>query len=124
MSDGSQGRVALVEDDRLARRALQRVLGTMGFAVAAFASAEEFLTHERARRFRCLLLDVQLGGMSGVELSTTLAAQGREIPIIFISAAEDAEELVRTTNGRASAVLSKPLDVEQLRAALEKVPPA
>ena len=93
----------------------------MGFAVAAFPSAEAFLQYAEPGGFRCLLLDVQLGGMSGPELSARLAERGQEIPTLFISAAMDAEQLVRVATGCAASVLSKPLDAEQLRSALEIV---
>jgi FixJ family two-component response regulator len=121
MSDQRGYSLAVVDDDSLARRALERLLVTMGFAVAAFASAEAFLACAESRAFRCLLLDVQLGGMSGPELSTRLVAEGCEMPIIFLSAAADAEEVVRKTTGRAGVVLAKPLDAERLRAVLDAV---
>jgi FixJ family two-component response regulator len=119
VADHSQRRLAVVDDDMLTRRALERLLVTMGFAVAAFSSAEAYLEHAEPDGFRCLLLDVQLGGMSGPELSTHLAARGQTTPILFISASTDAEQLVRVATGGAAAVLAKPLDAEQLRSALE-----
>jgi FixJ family two-component response regulator len=119
VADRNQRRLAVVDDDSLARRALERLLVTMGFAVAAFPSAEAFLEYTELGGFRCLLLDVQLGGMSGPELSTRLAERGQEIPILFISAAMDAEQLVRVATGGTASFLSKPLDAEQLRSALE-----
>jgi FixJ family two-component response regulator len=121
VADRSQRRLAVVDDDSLTRRALERLLVTMGFAVAAFPSAEAFLEHAEPDGFRCLLLDVQLRGMSGPELSTHLAARGQTIPILFISAATDAEALVRIATGGRATVLSKPLDAEQLRSALDSL---
>lgn len=78
--------VALVDDDESVCRSLGRVLRASGIEAIAFHSAEDFLADADRSRFDCLLLDIQLGGLSGIELSQRLAAEGSTSPVIFITA--------------------------------------
>jgi FixJ family two-component response regulator len=111
--------IAVVDDDSSVRRALQRLLRAMGFTVSPFCSAEEFLASGSLEDFDCLLVDVQLHGMSGVDLYKCLLAVGCGIPTIFISGTVDEATIVAKTGRHGVAFLAKPLDEDRLRAALE-----
>lgn len=88
-------RVAIVDDDASHCRALARLLRISGMETLAFSSAEEYLEHRSERTFDCLVLDIQLGGMSGFELQSRLAAVDPSLPIVFLSAHEEPETLAR-----------------------------
>jgi FixJ family two-component response regulator len=81
--------VAIVDDDVSANRALARLLRGAGFTSNSFYSAESFLADPARSDFACLLLDVQLTGMSGLDLQRILLAEGTRIPIVFITAHDD-----------------------------------
>ena len=81
--------VVVVDDDPSVRRGVARLLRTGGFEVQAFASAEEFLAAPGARPPACLVLDVQLPGLSGLELCERVRRHGAEVPIVFITAHEE-----------------------------------
>ena len=97
-------------------RMLSRALTSAGLDVAWFASAEEFLDSETSKDSACLILDMNLPGMSGAELQQQLIQQGNEIPIIFVSA--DANDAVqqRVLDAGAVGFLSKPFRLESLLA--------
>jgi FixJ family two-component response regulator len=82
-------RISVVDDDESARRALGRLLRELGYQPVAFASAEEFLEAAARESFDCLLLDMQLEKMSGLELMERLAALGNRVPVIVISAHDE-----------------------------------
>ena len=111
------GLVALVDDDGAVRRALTRLLQGMGFDVVAFASAEAFLAAGDSRRFGCLLLDQQLGGMTGLELHARLVTAGEQVPTIFLTAT-DTQEVARARETPDLIVLTKPVDAAILQVAL------
>lgn len=81
--------VSVVDDDESVRESLPDLLNELGFAVAAFASAEEFLESDHVDETRCLVLDVSMPGMSGPELHCELIRSGKNIPVIFITAHAD-----------------------------------
>jgi FixJ family two-component response regulator len=81
--------VAVVEDDESARRSLARLLRAAGMQPITYASAEEFRADVRQPPFACLVLDVQLLGMSGIDLQRQLATEGVTTPMIFITADDD-----------------------------------
>jgi len=115
--------VAIVDDDESVRSALQGLMKAVGLPARAFASAEEFLESGQREETGCLITDIRMPGMSGLELQATLNADHTRIPIIFITAHGD--EKMRTQALRAGAVefVAKPFDDEALvvsvRAALE-----
>jgi len=115
--------IALIDDDAPVRKALARVLRSAGFGVMTFASAEEFLAHALGATPDCLLLDVNLTGMSGVELSQTLRKQGVGLSIVFITAGDDARTLEALTSAGVHTWLRKPIDrltlIETVRRAIE-----
>ena len=82
--------VAVVDDDEDICRSFGRLLRAAGFQPISYPSAEAFLDDLKHPKFDCLLLDIQLGGMSGIELKTQLDASGSTIPVIFITAFDDA----------------------------------
>jgi FixJ family two-component response regulator len=86
--------IAIIDDDELQRRSLSRLVRRAGFNALTFGSAEDFLASPRRTSLRCLLLDIQLGGMSGFALHQELLAQGDRTPVIYITAHED--EATRT----------------------------
>ena len=81
--------VAVVDDDESFCRSVCRWLHASAFVAAVYPSAEEFLADPYNRRFACLLVDIQLGGMSGLEMQRELAAQGSHPPVIFMTALDD-----------------------------------
>ncbi len=102
--------IAVVDDDASVRRALQRLLRAAGFAVETFATAREFLDSGRWAQTACLVLDIHLPGMSGLELQEHLAVSGAPIPIVFITAHDDATVRERASRAGAVGYLRKPFD--------------
>jgi FixJ family two-component response regulator len=104
----------IVDDDGSMRRAARRLIKSSGFAVETFASAEDFLASGRLDATACLVLDVQMPGLNGLELQSRLISEGHQIPIIFITAFDD--ENVRAQALRAGAIgfLVKPFEEADL----------
>src|SRR3954467_13768062 len=100
--------VSVVDDDESVREALPDLLRELGFDVAAFASAEEFLTSERIALTRCLVLDIGMPGMSGPDLQDELLRRGAAPPIVFITAQQDSNVRSRVLAAGAVACLFKP----------------
>jgi FixJ family two-component response regulator len=115
--------VAVVDDDDLIRNALQGLLKAVGVTAAAFASAEEFLTSAEKQQIACLIADIRMPGMSGLELQAKLNAERCRIPIIFITAHGDEKMRMQALRAGAVEFLAKPFDDEALlksvRAALD-----
>ena len=115
--------VAIVDDDDLMRGALQGMLKSVGLPSQAFASAEEFLTSGQLRQTACLIADIRMPGMSGLELQAKLNAEHCRIPTIFITAHGDTKMRMQALRAGAVEFLAKPFDDELLldsvRAALE-----
>jgi FixJ family two-component response regulator len=91
MSNPTPIYVAVVDDDEGACRSLSRLLRAGGMQPVTYSSAEGFLADEKHPKFHCLVLDIQLGGMSGIELQRRRVAVGDKTPVIFITAHQDAE---------------------------------
>ena len=106
--------IAVVDDDEGFRSALQRFLRIFAFQVEAFASGEEFLRSNRLDAVGCVILDVAMPEMSGLEVQQQLTARGCQIPIIFVTAHRDDELGRHAAAGGARAVLRKPVDHEEL----------
>jgi FixJ family two-component response regulator len=98
---------AIVDDDASLCKALSRLLTAAGIASTIYSSAEAFLTDGVIREPDCLILDIQLGGMSGVELQRSLRATHRDIPIIFITAHDQPEAREEALRGGCLAYLRK-----------------
>jgi FixJ family two-component response regulator len=116
--------VFVVDDDAPVRRAVSRLLHTAGFAVAAFASAEEFLARYDPQTLGCLVLDLAMPTLNGLELQHILAKAGSLLPIIFLTGTADIPNSVQAMKNGASDFLTKPVNDEDLlaavRVALEK----
>jgi FixJ family two-component response regulator len=116
--------VAIVDDDDLMRSAVEGLLKSAGFPSQAFASAEEFLNSGQQRRVGCLVADIRMPGMTGLELQARLNAEHCRIPTIFITAHGDEKMRMQALRAGAVEFLAKPFDDEALldsvRAALER----
>jgi FixJ family two-component response regulator len=115
--------VAIVDDDELMRGALQGLLREAGLPARAFASGEEFLSSGAQHLSSCLIADIRMPGMSGLELQARLNAERIRVPIIFITAHGDERVRVQALRSGAADFLAKPFDDEVLlrsvRAAME-----
>jgi FixJ family two-component response regulator len=111
--------VTVVDDDESVRESLPDLLREFGFAVATFASAEEFLASSRIAETRCLILDVAMPGMSGPDLCRELAQRRQRIPIVFITAHGDPSTVPRLVAQGAVACLLKPFSDIALRDAVD-----
>lgn len=112
--------VCVVDDDLSLLRGLRRLLGTYGFTVELFPSAEDFLLSPHRTRAACLVFDVHLSGLSGLELQEQLLAAGSRIPVIFITGHDDQPTRQRAERARAVAYLRKPFDDHALIEAIGK----
>jgi FixJ family two-component response regulator len=115
--------VAIVDDDPSMLRAAEDLLDAHGFATEAFASAEEFIDRGAATQVDWLLLDIHLGGMSGIELLSQLKASGSTLPVIFMTALDDEAMCGEALRAGAVACLRKPFQARQLIDAIEKAAP-
>jgi FixJ family two-component response regulator len=106
--------VAIVDDDDSMRSALQGLLKAVGLPAQAFASAEEFLKSGQHRQTACLIADIRMPGMSGLELQAKLNAEHCRIPTIFITAHGDAKMRMQALRAGAVEFLAKPFDDEVL----------
>jgi len=116
--------VSIVDDDDSVRGTLQELLRSAGFSSRAFESAEAFLGSGHQRETACLITDIRMPGMSGLELQARLNAEHCRIPTIFITAHGDEEMRFQALRGGAVEFLPKPFDdevlIESVRAALER----
>ena len=106
--------VYLVDDDESVRRALQRLLRSAGFEVKAFSSAEAFLQSENLDVRECIVLDIRMPGLTGFDVQEKLASKGIRIPVITVSAFDDAETRERARKLGAVAFFRKPVDGQAL----------
>ena len=115
--------VAILDDDELMRGALQGLLKAVGLPAEAFVSAEEFLNSGQQHQVACLIADIRMPGMSGLELQAKLNAERCRIPIIFITAHGDEKLRMQALRAGAVEFLAKPFDdevlLDRVRAALE-----
>jgi FixJ family two-component response regulator len=106
--------IAVVDDDEDVRKALSRLLRAAGFAVRTYASGEEFLARPPGGEPDCLVLDIHLTGMSGLELRRELLERGVGTPVIFITALDDRATMEAVSRAHAAACLLKPLEESAL----------
>jgi FixJ family two-component response regulator len=115
--------VCVVDDDESVRRSLRRLLKSAGFAVETYAAATDFLQRGQSDIAACLVLDVRMPGMDGLELQRRLVSSHSEIPIVFITAHDDKQAEMEAMEAGATAFLHKPFEAQELiaavRAALE-----
>jgi FixJ family two-component response regulator len=123
VTQGKTKLVAIVDDDDSVRSALQGLLKAVGLPAQAFASAEEFLESGQQYQTACLIADIRMPGISGLELQAKLNADHCRIPIIFITAHDEAKMRMQALRAGAVEFLAKPFDdealLESVRAALE-----
>jgi FixJ family two-component response regulator len=113
--------IAVVDDDASVRKSLGRLLRGAGFGVEAFASAEDYLAREGTCPPDCLVLDISLGGMSGLDLRDSLARSGSTVPIVFITAHDDPAMLRALPDGARTPCLRKPFDESLLFEAISNL---
>jgi len=116
--------IAIVDDDESLQSALQDLIESDGLSTLCFGSAEQFLNSEARHKAACLIADIRMPGMSGLELQATLKAEGCRIPIIFMTAHGDAEMRTLAMRDGALEFLAKPFDdavlLEMVHAALAR----
>jgi FixJ family two-component response regulator len=106
--------ISIVDDDQSVRESTKELVEALGYEALAFASAEEFLDSERVSDTSCLITDLQMRGLSGVDLQRRLVDEGRGIPIIFITAFPDEKTRSSVLNAGAIGFLSKPFSDDKL----------
>jgi FixJ family two-component response regulator len=119
-ADRERALVAVVDDDESIRESLPDLLTELGFRTRAFSSAEEFLSSNSLEQTRCLILDVVMPGVTGLDLQRQLNNGERRIPIIFITAKKDREIQDRALEQGAVSFLLKPFSDTALLDALNK----
>ena len=114
--------VSVVDDDESIRESLPDLLNEFGYSARTFSSALEFLASDALDKTKCLLLDIAMPGMTGIELQAELRRRDKRIPIIFITATRDERTLARAVELGAAACLIKPFSdtalMEELRAVM------
>lgn len=107
-------RISIVDDDKSMREAIETLIGSMELGVEQFSSAEDFLESGLSQNTDCLILDIRMAGMGGLELQQRLAASGRSVPIVFITAHYIEEEHAKAMAGGAVEFLTKPFTEQAL----------
>jgi FixJ family two-component response regulator len=110
--------ISIVDDDDSVRTALKSLIDSVGFRAEVFGSGEEFLKSSCLAQTDCLIADVRMPGMSGLELQERLHDAGCSVPIVFISAHDDKEAQARGLRGGAIAFLQKPFSEDSLLGAI------
>jgi len=111
--------ISIIDDDESVRESLSGLVRSVGFVASTFASAEEFVKSDQLGNADCLIIDVCMPGMSGIELQRQLVGGHSEVPVIFITAHEDEGMRAQALNGGAEAVLIKPFSEEALLNAIQ-----
>jgi FixJ family two-component response regulator len=112
--------IAIIDDDPSVQRGLQRLIRSAGWKAETFASAQEFLARSRAASPNCVLLDLQLPGLSGLELQKRMAELRLETPIVFLTGHGDIPASVQAMKAGAVQFLTKPVDEQELLRAIEE----
>ena len=114
VNTGGLALISIVDDDESIRKGLGRLFRSVGFDVEGFASAEEFLNSGDLERSSCLILDLRMPGMGGLELQNLLIAGHSQIPVIFLSAHSDEQARSQALKAGAIDFVSKPFNEESL----------
>jgi FixJ family two-component response regulator len=112
--------ISIIDDDESVREATKSLVRSLGYAAATFSSAGEYLRSDSIWQSSCLITDLQMPEMSGVELQRRLIADGNDTPIIFMTADSDEKTCSRALNAGAVGFLRKPFDAEFLVECLDK----
>ena len=111
--------ISIVDDDDFFRNSLDNLIRSVGFRVQGFSSAEAFLNSDQVRDTACLILDVRMPGMSGLELQRQIAAANWRIPIIFVTSYADSDEQAQALEAGAVDYLYKPFREQDLINAID-----
>ena len=111
--------ISIVDDDAAVRQATEALVRSLGYRAVSFASAEEFLGSDRLQETSCLITDLQMSGMTGIELQRQLNASGQHCPVIVVTGSRDAGLRARAFAAGAVGVLGKPFSDEMLIASLD-----
>ena len=111
--------ISIVDDDASVREAIKRLIRSLGYNAWTFASADEFLKSEQVRDTSCVITDLHMPGLSGIDLQDILIARGHRTPIIFITAYPEEDVRARAMKAGAVGFLSKPLNHDHLVGHLE-----
>ena len=106
--------ISIVDDDDSLRRSLGNLLRSLGFRVQEFASAQAFIGSQNAQETACVILDVRMPGMNGLDLQRHIAASGWRVPIVFITSHADDDARTRALAAGAVAFLSKPFREKEI----------
>ena len=112
--------ISIVDDDVSVREATKALIRSLGYTTSTFASAEEYLQSGSVRETSCLITDLQMPGMNGVELQNRLMTDGYRTPVIFVTAFPKEKLRTRALEAGAFGFLSKPFDAEQLIECLDR----
>jgi FixJ family two-component response regulator len=112
--------ISIVDDDASFRQSTASLVRSLGYVATAFASAEEFLKSGLVEETSCLISDVQMPGMSGIELHNRLIAQGHRLPVIFITAFPETRARRQTLAVEAVGFLGKPLNEDELISCIDQ----
>jgi FixJ family two-component response regulator len=113
-------RISIVDDDESMREAVKALVASMGLSAEDFSSAEAYLNSGRSQAFDCLILDVRMPGLSGLELQRRLASDNCSVPIVFMTAHYGEDVRTRALEAGAVDVLSKPFTEQELFNAIGK----
>ena len=112
--------ISIIDDDQSVREAMKSLLRSLGYAAAGFASAEEYLDSDRIRDTACIITDLQMPGLSGIDLQQRLLADGNKTPIIFVTAFPNDKMRKHALAAGAFGFLNKPFDEPTLIACIDK----
>lgn len=112
--------ISIVDDDPSVREAMLGLVRSLGFDAASFSSAEDFLQSDQIDETSCLITDVQMPGLSGVELQSQLISRGSPVPIIFVTASPERRIEAQARSAGAVAFLNKPFDDKTLIECLDR----
>ena len=118
-SESKASLIGIVDDDSGVRESISSLIRSAGFRAAVFSSAEDFLRSEELKHADCLILDVKMPGITGLDLQVRLAERAWSLPIIFASGYDDEDAQKRALRGGAVAFLHKPFADEALFAAIQ-----
>jgi len=111
--------ISIVDDDASVREAIKRLIRSLGYNACTFASADEFLKSEQVQDTSCVITDLHMPGLSGIDLQDRLIARGHRAPVIFITAYPEEDVRARAMKAGAVGFLSKPINHDRLVSHLE-----
>ena len=112
--------ISIVDDDESVREATKGLVRSLGYTALTFSSAEEFLASERVRDTACVITDLHMPGLSGLEMQSRLIAEGYKVPIVFITAYPEERHRQRALHDGAVCFIAKPYSEKHLISCLER----